>query len=155
MPFPMGKKIWKLIMHRKIIFWYEGDANRIFFRCPPNRQTTFYLTRLHMTLKITLTSSHNTVCLFKVKTKSIHWLYKHKYWFCLEHNNYPWILLCYLSNKKKLAHVLLTIIFVTFTWFYKIENIVMQQIKIDFVFIILLQISVQPSWKYYFSLRHG
>ena len=39
-------------------------------------------------------------------------------------NNYSWIFLCYFSNKKKLTDDLFSIS-VTFTWFYKTENIVM------------------------------
>ena len=40
-------------------------------------------------------------------------------------NNYSWIFLCYFSNnKKKLTDDLLTIS-VSFTWFYKTENILM------------------------------
>ena len=46
----------------------------------------------------------------------------------IRNNSYSWIFLCYFSNN---FDDLLTIS-VTFTWFYKPENIVMWQIKIDF-----------------------
>ena len=67
-------------------------------------------------------------------------------------NNYSWIFLCYFSNNKKK----------TYWWFIGyICNIylILENWKhcdvADMVLNILLEISVQPSWKYYFSSRHG
>ena len=63
----------------------------------------------------------------------------------LNNNNYPWKSL----NSIFIVKLNLLTISVTFSWFYKIKNIGdvagWNRLKV----LILVEISVQPSWKYY------
>ena len=56
------KKIKNGFNHHEVKLLLYGT--RIKHLTTPNQQTTFYLTRLLMTLQITLTSSYNIDCLF-------------------------------------------------------------------------------------------